>query len=86
MTDDITALRAALTHGSRSLIWDACNPDRIARLLDRLDAAERALARIADLDASIHSEEGYNEWGEADCFHQARDLARAAMQHTEGEK
>ena len=33
-----------------------------------------ALQAIADLDA-YDSPEGFNEWGEADCFHKAQDIA-----------
>ena len=44
--------------------------------LERLRAA---LTRIAALDPHTDSPEGYNEWGEADCFNQAKDIARAAL-------
>jgi hypothetical protein len=33
-----------------------------------------ALQAIADLDAR-DSDEGFNEWGEADCFHKAQKIA-----------
>jgi hypothetical protein len=38
-----------------------------------------ALQRITELNPSEDSEEGYNEWGEADCFRQARRVASAAL-------
>ena len=39
----------------------------------------KALKRIANLDAANDSEEGYNEWGEADCFNQAQMIAKHAL-------
>jgi hypothetical protein len=42
-----------------------------------------ALEKISELDPELHSSEGYNEWGEADCFNQAQTIARAAL--TQGE-
>jgi hypothetical protein len=38
-----------------------------------------ALKAIAALNPSDDSEEGFNEWGEADCFRQAQTIARAAL-------
>ena len=38
-----------------------------------------ALRRIAALHPETNSDEGYNEWGEADCFRQAQDIARAVL-------
>jgi hypothetical protein len=38
-----------------------------------------ALERITELNPSEDSEEGYNEWGEADCFRQARRIAGQAL-------
>ena len=38
-----------------------------------------ALKAIADLDPEEDSEEGFNEWGEADCFGQAQKIAKAAL-------
>lgn len=45
-----------------------------------VEGFREVLAVIADMHAEKDSNEGYNEWGEADCFHQARDLAKAAME------
>lgn len=42
-----------------------------------------ALKRIADLNPDDNSTEGFNEWGEADCFQQAQTLARAAIKRAE---
>lgn len=43
---------------------------------DRLRAA---LEGIVALNPDIHSSEGFNEWGEADCFNQAQMIAREAL-------
>lgn len=40
------------------------------------------LYKIACLDPQVHSDEGCNEWGEADCFHIARRLAFAALNNS----
>ncbi len=39
----------------------------------------KALHLIAELDPLNDSDEGYNEWGEADCFRQAQIIARSAL-------
>lgn len=36
---------------------------------------EAALHKIAALNPEVDSDEGYNEWGEADCFRQAQEIA-----------
>ena len=51
------------------------NPAFCKKLLDLWEATEK----IASLDPSTDSEEGYNEWGEADCFGQAQKIAKAAL-------
>lgn len=38
-----------------------------------------ALARIVALDPEKDSPEGRNEWGEADCFNKAQDIAREGL-------
>lgn len=47
------------------------------------DAREKqvraALERIAALNPDKDSKEGWNEWGEADCFDQAQAIARRAL-------
>jgi len=40
---------------------------------------KNALQRIANLDPNYDSREGYNEWGEADCFNQAQKIAEEAL-------
>ena len=37
------------------------------------------LENIEELDPAINSTNGFNEWGEADCFIQAQQLARDAL-------
>jgi hypothetical protein len=38
-----------------------------------------ALERIAALDPETDSEDGMNEWGEADCFGKAQEIAKQAL-------
>ena len=38
-----------------------------------------ALTEIATLDPDLDSSEGWNEWGEADCFHKAKNIASDAL-------
>lgn len=38
-----------------------------------------ALQRIAKIDPAYDSDEGYNEWGEAECFRQTQAIANAAL-------
>jgi hypothetical protein len=51
------------------------------RLIARLQAS---LELICDLDPNIHSSDGMNEWGEADCFTQAQTIAKASLKEREG--
>lgn len=44
-----------------------------------VNAYRAALERIAALDPATESEEGFNEWGEADCFNKAQEMARAVL-------
>lgn len=41
-----------------------------------------ALNRISALNPETDSDEGYNEWGQADCFEQAKTIAIAALAAT----
>lgn len=43
------------------------------------NAYRAVLERIAALDPATDSEEGFNEWGEADCFNKAQAMARAVL-------
>lgn len=38
-----------------------------------------ALEQISDLNAERDSDEGWNEWGESDCFRQAQQIAKDAL-------
>jgi hypothetical protein len=38
-----------------------------------------ALKKISALDAAKDSKEGWNEWGESDCFRKAQRIAREAL-------
>jgi len=46
---------------------------------DEIEKLRAALEAINDLDPNTDSDEGYNEWGEADCFGQAQKLSRTAL-------
>lgn len=46
----------------------------------------KALRLIAELDPLTDSDEGYNEWGEADCFRQAQIIARSALVSTNNQE
>ena len=50
----------------------------LAAAIERAERAEAALQRIALLDPS-DTDEGYNEWGEAACYVEAKDIADAAL-------
>jgi len=58
-------------HGAALLMIASLNSD-IANL-------KEALEKIATLNPSNDSTEGYNEWGEADCFNQAQAIAWDAL-------
>ncbi|HZF98289.1 MAG TPA: hypothetical protein VEY92_08615 [Pseudoxanthomonas sp.] len=45
----------------------------------QIDLLIEALTEIAALDPREDSLEGFNEWGEAECFEKAQSIARAAL-------
>jgi hypothetical protein len=45
----------------------------------RVTELEKALREISQLDPS-DTKNGFNEWGEAECFNKAQDLAKRAME------
>ena len=47
----------------------------------RIADLEEALRRIAELDPSEDSEEGWNEWDLVDCFNQAQKIAKEALEY-----
>lgn len=54
--------------------------EKLTRDLEQENAALRkALTEAAFLNPSVDSVEGYNEWGEADCFNKAQGIACAAL-------
>ncbi len=54
--------------------------ERVDNLTVEVARYRAALERIAALNPAEHSDEGYNEWGEASCFHQSREIARLALE------
>jgi hypothetical protein len=50
----------------------------LAAAVERAERAEAALQRIALLDPA-DTDEGFNEWGEAACYVEAKDIADAAL-------
>lgn len=46
---------------------------------DEIERLRAVLTRIGEMDAATDSIEGPNEWGEADCFHQAQSAALLAL-------
>lgn len=60
-----------------------------AEVLEARATVERmaeALERIAGLCPTVDSDEGLNEWGEADCFRQAQLIAAQAVAAYHGDK
>lgn len=46
---------------------------------DEIERLRAALKSIAELHPDKDSDEGFNEWGEADCFRKAQTIAGAAL-------
>jgi hypothetical protein len=55
---------------------ELAKPTTPTELVEKL---KTALEKIATLNPSNDSTEGYNEWGEADCFNQAQAIAWDAL-------
>ena len=51
----------------------------LAALRDENERLRTALQYIQSLDPASDSQEGYNEWGEAECFGLAQECAGAAL-------
>ena len=47
---------------------------------DEIIRLRAVLKEIVSLDPGLHSAEGYNEWGEADCFAKAQGIAKEALE------
>lgn len=45
----------------------------------QLDRMTDALSEIAQLDPRHDSQDGWNEWGCASCFHKAQEIANKAL-------
>jgi hypothetical protein len=65
-----------LTQAAGLLAWIDSRPESRAASFRGLQAA---LNKIAALNPETDSSEGCNEWGEADCFNKAQDIARGAL-------
>ena len=52
---------------------------RAQQALHEIERLRVVLENIAELDPATNSTDGFNEWGEADCFNQAQQLARDAL-------
>ena len=46
---------------------------------NELDRLTEALQSIANLDPKYDSNDGLNEWGCAECFHKAKEIANEAL-------
>jgi hypothetical protein len=55
-----------------------------ARAISLVPEMIEALQKINSLDPSVDSSEGFNEWGEADCFNQAQTIAANILKQIEG--
>jgi hypothetical protein len=53
--------------------------DAVAAAVDREMQYREALEKIVALNPEKDSTEGFNEWGEAECFGIAQDIARQAL-------
>jgi hypothetical protein len=71
-------LRTEMTWGMAIPLMDKA-ADELDRLQAENEALRKALDRIAALDPSVDSDQGWNEWGEADCFDKAQEIAKAAL-------
>lgn len=60
-----------------------CESLLMANLIKERDNLRSELQRIVQLDPSKNSQEGFNEWGEADCFRLAQEIAKKALTPTE---
>lgn len=54
-------------------------PANTSLIEQKLKLYMEALKSISILDPETDSEHGWNEWGEADCFNQAQEIARKAL-------
>lgn len=57
--------------------------DSLKRMVEELEIEKNSFAAALQAIAYLHpekdSKEGFNEWGEADCFNQAQSMARKTL-------
>lgn len=76
LNSEIASLEEEGKYSFEALKEERLNNKRLIVANLRLEAA---LLKIANLDPETDSIKGFNEWGEADCFNQAKDIAREAL-------
>jgi hypothetical protein len=76
--DEALCALAARTLREQQMFIEGVIADAV-RLQAENEALRKALDRIAALDPSVDSDQGWNEWGEADCFDKAQEIAKAAL-------
>ena len=57
---------------------------KIEELQRENEELRKAVAYIAALDPEKDSEEGFNEWGETDCFRMSQSVAKAVLEFLDG--
>ena len=86
----VASLAKSVAYGSSEQLLSRCSA-AVARANAALEAKAAvadellaALLKIGGLDPAVDSDEGHNEWGEADCFRQAQSIANAAINSATG--
>jgi hypothetical protein len=59
------------------LLWQEVYDDSL--IIKKANEYKLALERIVALNPADDSDEGYNEWGEADCFNKSQEIARKVL-------
>ncbi len=72
----------ALSASTAGLQHPAGELAHIDQQLVEIERLRATLRTISELDPLKDSDEGYNEWGEAECFRKAKELAIEAMKET----
>jgi len=55
-------------------------------LTAELDKYKAALEKIVNLESEKDSKSGFNEWGEAECFHNSQFIAKSALAQKQEKK
>lgn len=71
---------AGTCNGCDGFDWWPCER---ARVVAHARSLEAALRRIAELDPEKDSAEGWNEWGEAEMFRKAQEIANEPLEDTQ---